>query len=312
MVSGLRSSTNPGIGLRVFSWPTALIGIVVIQAILSLAVKPGSFFFSYSGISYFLLLLLATSFAVRNAKKSTLGSRPFWVFLAIAYGLWALDQGLFIYYELGLHVEVPDNSIADPMLFLHIVPLMAAAVAVLPHRNVSDRKLYRVILDSLLLLFFWSFLYVYVVFTYHHLSSNANSYGLRFDTLYLLENWVLIFALGILSLRGQAPWKAIYLHLLGASTLYAVSSAVANLAVDSGGYVNGKLYGLGLIASVCWFVWIPLRARQLAGTEVRATRSDSSRDSQVSAWTMVVVVLISIPIVWELLQRDESTGMRTF
>jgi hypothetical protein len=306
-----RWSPNLGAAARFSSWPMALIGIVVIKAVLSLAVKPGSFLVSYSGISYFLLLLLATSLAVRNGIQNTLRSRPFWVFLAIAYGLWALDQGLFLYYELGLHIEVPDNSIADPVLFLHIVPLMAA-VATLPHRNVSGHKLYPTILNSLLLLFFWSFLFVYAVFPYQYLLPNATGYALRFDTLYLLENLALVLALGILSLRVQGPWKAIYLHMLGACPLYALSSAGANIAIDSGGYVNGKLYGLGLTASACWFVWIPLSARQLAGTEVRAARFDSDRGSQASAWTMLVVVMISIPIVWELFRRDEATGMRTF
>ena len=79
-------SSNLGRKLRFASWPTALIGIVVIKAVLSLAVKPGSFLVSYSGISYFLLRLLATGFAIRNGIQQTLGTRPFWVLLAIAYG----------------------------------------------------------------------------------------------------------------------------------------------------------------------------------------------------------------------------------
>jgi PAS domain S-box-containing protein len=301
-----------GIGLKFSSWPTALIGIVVIKAVLSIAVKPGSFMVSYSGISYFLLLLLATSLAIRNGIQNALGARPFWVFLAIAYGLWSLDQWLSVYYELGLHVDVPDNSIADPVLFLHIVPFLAA-LATLPHLNVTRRKLYRTILNALLLLFFWSFLYGYTVFPYQYLFSNAThvSYALRFDILYLLENLALVLAVGILTLRVQARWKSIYLHLLGASILYGVSSAVANLAIDSGGYVNGKLYGLGLTAAVCWFVWIPLSARQVPGAEAKATRSDSRQSSRGSGWAMLMVVMISIPIVSELLQRSENTGLRT-
>jgi PAS domain S-box-containing protein len=308
-----RLSSNLGTGLRFSFWPTALIGIIVFKAVLSLRVTPGSFLVSYSGISYFLLLLLATSFAIRDGIQNTLGSRPFWAFLAIAYGLWALNQCLQLYYELGRHIEVPDSSIADPLLFLHIVPLIAA-VATLPHPNVTDRKLYPAILNSLLLLFFWTFLYGYIVFPYQYLfASNAtsSSYAQRFDILYLLENLVLILAVGILTLRVQAPWKSIYRHLLGASTLYALSSAVANLAIDSGGYVNGKLYGLGLTASVCWFVWIPLRARQVPGAEARTTQSDRSQRSQGLSWAMLVVLMISIPIVWELFSRNESTGLRT-
>jgi PAS domain S-box-containing protein len=322
-IMGKRSSSNPGIKLSFASWPTALIGIVVIKAVLSLAVKPGSFLVSYSGISYFLLLLLATGFAIRNGIRQTFGSRPFWVLLAIAYGLWALNQGLKLYYELGRHMDVPDNSIADPVLFLHLVPLMAA-VATLPHRNILDRKpyhailntllLYHAILNTLLLLFFWGFLYGYIVFPYQYLflsSATPSSYGVRFDILYLLENLALVLAVGILTLRVQAPWKSIYLHLFGASILYTLSSAVANLAIDSGGYVNGKLYGLGLTASVCWFVWVPLRAQQEMGPETTATRFDSGEGSRGSIWAMLVVVMISIPIVWELFQRDESSGLRT-
>jgi PAS domain S-box-containing protein len=218
-----------------------------------------------------------------------------------------------LYYELVRHIDAPDNSIVDPVLFLHIVPLMAA-VATLPHRNVFDRKLYRAILNSLLLLFFWSFLYGYIVFPYQYLfasSATPSSYAERFDILYLLENLALVLAVGILTLRVQAPWKSIYRHLLGASTLYALSSAVANLAIDSGGYVNGKLYGLGLTASVCWFVWIPLCARQVPAAEARTTQSDSRQRSQGSVWAMLVVVMISIPIVWELFSRNESSGLRT-
>lgn len=309
-----QASLNPGTRSGFPSWPswsTVLIGIVVIKAVLSLAVKPGSFLFSYSGISYLILLLLATGFAIRNGILNTLGNRPFWVFLAIAYGLWSFDQWILIYYDLIVHVDAPANSIADPLLFLHMVPLMAAA-ATLPSRPAGKRRSYRAVLDFLVLLSFWGFLYAYVVFPYEYLAQDAARYSARFDTLYLIENWVLVLAVGILSLRVHAPWKAIYLHLLGASTLYALSSACANLAIDSGGYINGKLYGLGLLSAVCWFVWIPLRGRQLALTEAREARSDRGSGSQASAWAMLLVVMISIPIVWELFHRDEAAGLRTF
>lgn len=295
--------------LRSSSWQTALIGIVVIKAVLSVAVKPGSFIASYSGISYLLLLLLATGFAIRNALQNTLGGRSFWALLGAAYGLWAVDQAIQLYYELLRHVETPADSIADTLLFLHLVPLMAA-VATLPNRNGSDRKLYRVLIDSLLLLFFWTFLYGYSVFPYQYLYSSA-SYAVRFDVIYLLENLALVLGAGVLTLRIEQPWKKIYLHLLGASALYAISSAVANLAIDSGGYVNGKLYGLGLTASVCWSVWVPLQARHVAVGDVATQSSDGGDNSQSSAWAMVAVVVISIPIVWELLRRNENAGLRT-
>ena len=141
--------------------------------------------------------------------------------------------------------------------------------------------------------------------------SNTTSYALRFDILYLVENVALVALVGILSLRVQYPWKMIYLHLLGASALYALSSAVANIAIDTGGYVDGKIYGLGLTASACWFVWLPIRARQITKAEVRAGRF-TSHGSQAPAWTMLLVVMISAPLVWELFQKDETAGMRRF
>ncbi len=303
-----RFSLKLGTGLRFSFWPTALIGIVVIKAILSLDVKPGSFLLSYSGVSYLLLLFLATGFAIRNGMQKTLGNRPFWLFLSIGCGLWALHQYLTLYYELVRHIEMPDNSIGDPALFLHIVPVMAA-VATVPYRNVSDSKLSDAILNFLLLLFFWSFLYGYLVFPYQYFPNDAG-YEWRYDILYSVENVALVLAVGVLTLRAQAPWRSIYLHLLGASTLYALSSTVANLAIDSGGYFNGKLYGLGLTASVCWFVWIPLQARQVKG-EATTVRTDRNQSSRGSVWAMLVVVMVSIPIVWELLQRNENINLGT-
>ncbi|HEY1423797.1 MAG TPA: PAS domain-containing protein [Candidatus Acidoferrum sp.] len=302
------SSSNLALSQRFPSWSVALIGIIVIKAVLSQALKPGSFLVSYSGISYFFLLVLAAGFALRNGIQNTQGSRPFWVFLAMGYGLWSLHQSIFLYYGLVLHADVPNNS--DLVLFLHVVPFMAA-LATLPHRNPSEHKPYRAVLNCLLLFFFWSFLYGYTAFPYQYLTI-PNNYSLRFDILYFLENLTLVLAAGLLTLRARIPWKSIYFHLLGASALYTLSSAVANIAIDSGGYVNGKLYGLGLTASVCWFVWIPLRARQVPGVEPAAKGTQPTTNPQASAWAMLMVVAISIPLMLELLRRNESTSTQTF
>ncbi len=153
-------------------WLVLLIGIVVVKVLLSLLLKPESFLLAHSGIPYFLLLLLAAGLALRNGFQNTLKHRPFWVLLAAAYGLWALDQWIFLYYEFVVHANVPDNSIADPVLFLHVALLMGA-LATLPHRDVLERKLYPQVLNSVLVFVFWGFLYFYVVFPYQLFSSSA-------------------------------------------------------------------------------------------------------------------------------------------
>ena len=69
-----------------------------------------------------------------------------------------------------------------------------AAVAALPHRNLSNPMPNQKILNFLVLLLFWSFLYAYVVFPYQYGLSNGVSYALRFDILYLLESLTVVSA----------------------------------------------------------------------------------------------------------------------
>ena len=51
---------------RLSFWPAAILGIFVFKVFVSLALKPDSLLLEYGGIPYFLLLLVATGFAIRN------------------------------------------------------------------------------------------------------------------------------------------------------------------------------------------------------------------------------------------------------
>jgi len=257
------ASGPPRRGFSPTIWSSLLFGFLAIKAVLSFVLGLRDELAPYGTSVYFLILLLATGFAVLNAVERTLGRRFFWVFIALGYGLWALDQWLYVYYVILRHVDVPDSSIADPALFLHLVPLMAAVV-MQPHLNRTDQKAYRASLTFLFLLVAWVFLYAYVLFPYQYLFANEKIYNPRFTTLYGIENLALVLILCLVASRAQGPWKSIYYHLLGASTLYAASSAVANMAIDLGRSYNGSLYSLALNAAACWFLWVPLHARHLA------------------------------------------------
>jgi hypothetical protein len=257
------ASRPPRHGFSLSFWPSVLFGFLATKAVLSLVLGLGDKLAPYGTGAYFLLLLLATGFTILNAVERTQGRRVFWVFIAVGYGLWALDQWLYIYYGFLRHIEVPDNSIADPALFLHLVPLMAA-VATQAHRNRTDQKAYRASLIFLFLLVAWVFLYAYVLFPYQYLFANPTIYNPRFTTLYAVENLALVLILCVVVRRVRGPWNSIYYHLLGASTLYAVSSTLANMAIDLGQRYNGSIYSLAQNAAVCWFLWVPLHARHLA------------------------------------------------
>jgi signal transduction histidine kinase len=266
----------------------------------------------YSSTVYFLLLLAATGLAILNATQKTQGSRSFWVFIAAGTGLWALDQWLYLYYRMGLHAnDVPDSSIADPALFLHIVPFMAA-LAIRPHWNRFHPKAHRATLNFIVLLFFWIFLYAYVLFPYQYLFSNPDIYDPRFTFLYAVENIVLVLLVGVTAWQAQTPWRSICFHLFGASALYTVGSTLANLAIDSGRFLNGSLYSFMQVASVCWFVWMPLRARQLKPARLYMPQADATHTEYTSLLAVLAVVAIPVLGVWELFRRDEPPGMRTF
>jgi len=255
-------------------WSSVLFGFLAIKAILSLGLGLGDKLAPYGTGIYFLLLLLATGFAIQNAIERTQGRRVFWVFIAVGYGLWALDQWIYVYYAVLRHSDVPDSSIADPALFLHLVPLMAAVV-MRPHLNRSDQKAYRASLTFLFLLAAWVFLYAFALFPYQYLLANPAIYNPRFTTLYGIENLALVLILCVVVRRAQGPWNSIYYHLLGASTLYAVSSTLANMAIDLGKHYNGSLYSLAQNAAVCWFLWVPLHARYLAPAGSSAEELDA-------------------------------------
>lgn len=255
-------SVLPRLRFPLSPWPSLLVGFLVIKAVLSLGFGLGNKLALYGSGAYFLLLLLATGFAALNAVERTQGRRLFWVFIAAGYGLWLLDQWVYMYYGAIRHTGVPDNSIADPALFLHLVPLMAA-VAMQPHLKQYDQKSYRATLNFLFLLVFWVFLYAFLLFPYQFLFSNPAIYDPRFTLLYAVENSALVLILCLVIRRAQPPWRSIYFHLLGASALYALSSTLANMAIDLGKAYNGSLYSLAQNAAVCWFLWVPLHARQL-------------------------------------------------
>ena len=307
-IKAYKSSSPSQPGIRLYAWPAAFVGLVVTKGVVSLT-QSSNVVAAPFGVVYFLLLLLGGAFALRQALQQAGSSRLFWMLMASGYGLWALDQWIFIYYVIGRHLDVPDSSIADPALFMHVVPFMAA-LAVQPHLNRSRQSLSRASLNFFLLLFFWVFLYAYVIFPHQYLW-NSELYGVRFDVLYAIENITLVVAAVVASVRARGAWRLIYLHLLGASALYALSSTLANFAIDSGWQYNGGVFSLAQTAAVCWFVWVPLRARQLPPAHAISSQPDAVYTDFPSLLAMLAVVSIPLIGIWEAFRTDQPIGVHT-
>jgi PAS domain S-box-containing protein len=311
----LDRSDLPRFRFRLYSWPTVTAALLITQAALSIILKQGAGLVAYCEISYLLLLLIASGFAVLNAVQSRQTIRLFWLFLAAAYGLWALVPCSWFYNEV-LHGKIPAFLFDNPPLFMHIV-FMIAAVVSRPHLRLPGHRPYRATLNFLVLLFVWVFAYAYLLFPYVY-GSQASTMILRFEGLYFTENLLLLGLLGILIYRSQHPWKYIYRHLFGASALYAFGSLTANIVwalKDPSGDLTGNsfpaargLIGMFFTASICWFVWIGLRGRRLAPQLAQTIHLDTTDIRYSSVLAMLSVLAIPVVGVWELLRTDEPFG----
>jgi len=176
--------------------------------------------------------------------------------------MWLCSQLLWTYFEVFLRQEAPNPFVGDVVLFLHIVPMMAA-VAVQPHVQQDDRALRVGSLDFLLLLTCWLYLYLFIVIPWQYVHPMVTTYGRSFDMLYACEQLVLVFALLLVWRRSVGFWRTIYAQFFGAALLYCVGSIAASEAIDLNLYYTGSLFDVPLDAAMAWFVAIGFMARQI-------------------------------------------------
>jgi PAS domain S-box-containing protein len=283
------------------AWPILAVVLLPIQAGLLLVVNPGASLSVYSNvihIVYFLLLLLATGIVTLNAIRSGQTIRLFWLFFGLGCGLQAVNAWTWVHQVTVLGKEHPDFLLSAGPLYLHIIFLIAAVVS-RPHLKLSRDKPFRTTLNLFLLLFFFVFAYAIVLFPISQYSADV----LRAQFLYSAENLLLLVVLGAAVIGSRPPWKVIYRHLLGASTLYALGSLAANLAIASG-RMSAGWYSLLYTAAAYWFVWVALQGRELAPQLEQTAQVDTINPKYVSTLAMLAVVAIPIVGVWELFRSD--------
>jgi signal transduction histidine kinase len=248
--------------------------------------------------------MLATAFSAQGAH------RRFWVLMAAGIMLLASNQASWVYCDVVRHVPVPDPWFPDIYLFLHLVPMIAAA-ALRPHRTEGKPKFRVGALDFLLLLVWWMFLYAFVVFPSQYVSVNMPDYDRSFSTLYVLESGVLILVLGIAARGAQARWKMMYLNLMMASALYAMASQGLNMAAANGSYNAGNLYDVPLLGAVSW-----MAAAALTTWE---QRPESAPPAVHDKWgpiapRLAMLAILSLPLLglWTFYWDDSPAPARTF
>src|SRR5258708_39336861 len=192
------------------AWAAALVCLVVLQTIASLL---SSHRFALVALSDFLQLILLLSAALsclpsifRNRGRT----RLFWSLMGLGLASWGTYQFLWTYLEVQGR-DVPNLWVPDIILFLHIVPMMAA-LALQPSVEQHDRDLRLGSLDFALLLLWWVFVYIYSVLPWQYAYVSESAYGHNLNTSYLVEKLALLAGLALLWSRSTGLWKTIYAH----------------------------------------------------------------------------------------------------
>jgi signal transduction histidine kinase len=292
-------------------WRTAgVVGITLIYAGVSLSTSAGFGLLAFGDIAQFSLLFLAFLLMSANAVSTRGQTRLFWGLMALGCLLWSADLALWTLYEVILRRAIPEPFIGDAVLFVHVVPFMAA-VALRPHQ-LEERKLYFSTLNFLMMLVWWVFLYAFIVFPDEYVQLNVALYSPHYDLLYLVENMAFLGVLGVLAWKARGAWKRIYWNLFVASGLYAVSSLALNVAIARGKYHTGSLYDIPFIASVCWMIWATLLARDLKPPSQPAP-------SELPRWQMLtprlaMLAMLSLPLMgyWAWFRDTAPPHLRQF
>jgi len=239
------------------------------------------------------LLLCATLTIVWNIGASNKKTQFFWALMALGCGMWLCSQVLWTYFEVYLRLEVPNPFVGDVILFLHVVPMMAA-LALQPHVQRNDHSLRLVSLDFLLLLTWWLYLYLFIVIPWQYVSPDEGIYGASFDLVYACEQVVLILGAGLIWKRSQGSWRNIYGRFVKAALLYSVGSIVAGAAIDLHWYYTGSLYDVPLVAAMALFAAAGARGRESWPDQ----SSDRSPNHDHSMWTarLAMMAVFSTPL----------------
>jgi len=255
-------------------WIVLLTCLVLAQIVVSLLVPQGAPLTIVSDLIQGTLLLMATAAFVPNSFRSRTPvrrSRGFWILMSLGMLFWLTYQGMWNYFEVLKRQDVPNPFLGDIVLFLHLVPMMAA-LALLPHLGEDDRDARLRTLDLALLLIWWVFLYVYAVIPWQTVNINELVYSNNFNATYLTEKLVLLLALVTLTYQSQGGWRYFYANLLGASALYASSSYVANYAIAHQTYYSGSIYDIPLMFSMAWLALLGKFAARFQISEPRPSQ----------------------------------------
>jgi signal transduction histidine kinase len=274
------------------------------------AVFPNPFFRVAMGDLVPLLVIVATfSVSARNAFDSRGHTRLFWSLVAAGMAMWAFNQASWAWFEVVVRKPLPDPFQGDIVLFLHVVPIMAA-VAIRPHQADESEGMLPSTLNVLILLLWWVVVYAFFVFPEEYIVTDLAVYSLRWDLLYLVEGITLIAVSASAYFSSSGSWRELYRNLFFASVLYIFSSEAMNAAIARGTYKTGGIYDQAFLAATLTFLWVAISGRRcLRDTQMMPSIANTRRSVIPQ---LAKLALLSLPVMgyWALFLSHDRFYLR--
>lgn len=291
-------------------WTAAVAACLATLVVASFIVPQSFRLTALSDVIQCLLLFSGTMSLIPQAVRARGRLRLFWTLMATGIGFWFSYQLLWVYFEVWLRAEVPDLCAGDMVLFLHIVPLMAA-VALRPHAPQDEYAARLRHLDFALLMIWWGYLYVLIVIPWQYVVPDVAPYNSNLNSLYLVEKVAFLSALFTAWLGSKGRWKRFYASLFGACFTYSAGSYIANWALGRHTYYSGSLYDIPLAVSMAWISLIGLWSRE---HEPQAGVRSTSTSHGVWLARLGMIAAFSLPLfaAWALLDAAVPPRIRSF
>ncbi|HZQ95435.1 MAG TPA: ATP-binding protein [Candidatus Sulfotelmatobacter sp.] len=295
---------------RKYRWFVAAAGITVAFTAVSLTLHRGTALAAIGDFTGLAVMLAALAACLANAWRRPGQERSFWALMALGFSCWVANQAAWTFWEIVLHRQIPDPFVFDIILFFHAVP-MFAAVGWRPDLQNKEGKVLLSLLNFLMLLGWWIFLYAFIVFPHQYVVLNVDQYNIYYDRLYGLEHALLLAILGLAALTSSGAWRRLYIHYLAAFTIYGANSQLLDRATANGSYYSGSVYDIPLIATVAWVAAASLSAGQ---GELKTVKFNLSPGWKKVVPRMAMLAILSLPLLglWTVLWDRSPAPSREF
>ncbi len=255
--------------------------------------------------------LLSNAGLLLNAGTPHWRRNLFWMLMAMSCTLWMIGQFQWTYYEVYLQKPMPALYAGDIVFFLRGIPMMAA-LSLRPHRKRGEIRLGFGSLDFVLLLTWWTFLYVFSVLPWIYATPQTAQYNYEYNLVTNIQNLVIVAGFAILWMRARGAWRLVYANLFAAASLYmlaALTEDSSDTETDSmrGESVWASRMAMAAVISLPLFAIYTLRL----GHETPEVRDFRLMATLVATLPLAFLVFLRAHLAdqdrWRLLARSEQS-----